>query len=107
MPASMPEPTGPALPPWRRVLEAHTTWQDWTAALAVTWHDHGVILRGVPPRWGRDVTALDFKIQGTGAMPPARRRLWRLVQYALPRYVVRIEADPDPQVVRLWIKEQE
>lgn len=98
-------PTRRDPPTWRAVLEQHATWQHWTAAIDVQWRPDGVILTGVPARWGAETTAPDFAIQGA-TMPPPRIRLWRLVRYALRRYHVTIVPQRDETILHLRIKER-
>lgn len=93
-------------PPWRRVLEDHATWQDWTKALRVYWHPDGVTLRDVPAQWGPEVQTVEFRVQGR-EMPPPRNRLWRLVRYALGgRYRVAVVPQEHPSVLQLRITER-
>lgn len=93
-------PPGPHQPPWRQVLEAHTTWRDWTAGLSVEWLPDGVCVRQVTA-----VPDVPFAVQGQGGGLPPQMRFWRLARYALPRWRVALVPNLDATIVQLRIEE--
>ncbi len=93
-------PLGPPVPPWRQVLEAHTTWRDWTATCPVEWLPDGVRVQRVAT-----VPEVPFAVQGQGGLLPPQMRFWRLVRYALPRWRVALVPETDQTSVHLRIEE--
>ncbi len=93
-------PLGPPVPPWRQVLEGHTTWRAWTAALPVEWLPDGVRVQRVA-----SVPDVPFAVQGQGSVLTPQMRFWRLARYALPRWRVALVPDTDQTSVHLRIEE--
>lgn len=93
-------PIGPTMPPWRQVLEQHTTWRDWTATLPVEWLPDGVRVQRVAT-----VPPVPFAVQGQGQLLPPAMRFWRLARYALPRWRVTLVPGLDATAVQLRIQE--
>lgn len=93
-------PLGAHIPPWRRVLEQHTTWRLWTAACPVEWLADGVRVQRVaaPP-------PVPFAVQSQGAPLAPPMRFWRLVRYALPQWRVTLVPSTDATTVQLQIVE--
>lgn len=99
-------PTRRTAPAWQQAIAQHATWQHWTAALDVQWRPDGVVLTGIPARWGPEITAPSFHSQDR-ALPPPRLRLWNLVRLCLRRtHHVSLVETPDKSTLHIRIKEK-